>query len=308
MSQPPHISVLYDEVIEALQISPGACYIDGTLGAGGHTRGILQRGGRVMAFDWDPAAISYAQAELAEFGDQLILVNASFAEMATLAPAHGFPLGTVAGVLMDLGLSSRQLDDPERGFSFRYEAPLDMRFDPRTAVTAAELINTLPESALADIFWRYGDEPQSRRIAKAIVAQRPLSTTTELSALVAKLLYHPRNRSKIHPATRVFQSLRIAVNGELDALEKGLGAAISLLQAGGRLAVISFHSLEDRLVKNVMRDLSQEEVWPVNSAAPDPTWQPLLTRVTNKPIVPTAVEIAANPRSRSAKLRVAARR
>ncbi len=301
-----HLSVLYQEALEALQIVPHGRYIDGTLGAGGHTRGILSQGGHVLAFDWDPDALVYAQAQLAEFGDQLTLVNASFADMAEQAPLHGVAPGTVAGILLDLGLSSRQLDDPQRGFSFRFEAPLDMRFDPRKPHTAADLVNTLPESALADIFWRYGDEKQSRRIARAIVAQRPLYTTTALADLVAREI-HTRGRQTIHPATRVFQALRIAVNGELDALEKGLGAAISLLQPGGRLAVISFHSLEDRLVKNVMRELSQEVRWPANAPAPDPTWQPMLKRVTNKPIIPTAVEVARNPRSRSAKLRVATR-
>ena len=298
-----HLSVLYKEALEALNIVPHGRYIDGTLGAGGHTRGILSQGGLVLAFDWDPEAIQYAQKELAEFGEQVTFANASFAEMADVAPQHGFT--AVDGVLLDLGLSSRQLDNPERGFAFRFDAPLDMRFDTRRTQTAADLVNTLPESALADIFWRYGDEKQSRRIARAIVAQRPLQTTTQLADLVAREV---RGRQKIHPATRVFQALRIAVNGELDALEKGLDAAISLLKPGGRLAVISFHSLEDRLVKNVMRDLSQEEIWPDNAPEPDPTWRPVLTRVTRKPIVPTAVEIAANPRSRSAKLRVAEKR
>lgn len=302
-----HLAVLYQEVLEALQVVPHGRYIDGTLGAGGHTRGILNQGGHVLAFDWDPEAISYARDQLAQFGDQVTFVNASLADMAAQAPAHGFAPGTVDGILFDLGLSSRQLDDPQRGFAFRFDAPLDMRFDPRMTHTAADLVNTLPETALADIFWRYGDEKQSRRIARAIVAHRPIHTTTALADLVADTI-PVRGRQKIHPATRVFQALRIAVNGELDALEKGLGAAISLLKPGGRLAVISFHSLEDRLVKNVMRDQSQEEIWPANAPAPDPTWQPTLKRITTKPIVPTAVEVARNPRSRSAKLRVAQRR
>jgi 16S rRNA (cytosine1402-N4)-methyltransferase len=302
-----HLSVLYQEALEALQVVPHGRYIDGTLGAGGHTRGILTQGGLVLAFDWDPEAIQYARRQLVEFGDQVTFVNASFAQMGTEAPAHGFEHGRVHGILLDLGLSSRQLDNPERGFAFRFDAPLDMRFDPRHAQTAADLVNTLPASALADIFWRYGDEKHSRRIARAIVAQRPLNTTTELANLVAAVTPQ-RRRQKTHPATRVFQALRIAVNGELEALEKGLDAAISLLKPGGRLAVISFHSLEDRLVKNVMRDLSQEEIWPANAPEPDPTWQPVLTRITRKPITPTAEEMAHNPRSRSAKLRVAAKR
>ncbi len=296
-----HISVLYQEVLDALQVKENGRYIDGTLGAGGHTEGILQRGGRVLAFDWDPEAIAFAREKLASYGDQIQFANASYAEMGTIAPRFGFE--EVDGILMDLGLSSRQLDNPERGFSFRYEAPLDMRFNPTRGRTAADLLNDLPETALADIFWKYGDERQSRKIARAIVSQRPMQTTTQLAALVEGQVHQRRGR--IHPATKIFQALRIAVNGELEALETGVMAAVELLKSGGRIAVISFHSLEDRFVKNYFRDLSKEPNWSV-ALPPDQTdWVQELNLVTRKPIMPTEAEIEENPRSRSARLRVA---
>ena len=296
-----HIPVLYHEVLEALQVRPHGRYIDGTLGAGGHTRGILKQGGRVLAFDWDPEAIEFARQQLAEWGDQVQFVNASYAEMGQFAPAYGF--GEADGILMDLGLSSRQLDNPTRGFAFRYEAPLDMRFDPRTGQTAADLLNTWPATALADIFWRYGEEKQSRKLAQALVENRPWATTKQLADFIATILRNPRGRSHIHPATRIFQALRIAVNGELEALEKGLAAAVKLLAPSGRLAVISFHSLEDRLVKNHIRDLSQEPEW--SPAQLISNWQPTLKRISRKPIGPGTAELTTNPRSRSAKLRIA---
>lgn len=296
-----HISVLYQEVLDTLNIKENGRYIDGTLGAGGHTEGILKRGGRVLAFDWDPEAIAFAREKLAPYGDQIQFANASYAEMGTIAPQLGFEKAD--GVLMDLGLSSRQLDNPERGFSFRYEAPLDMRFNQTRGRTAADLLNNLPETALADIFWKYGDERQSRKIARAIVSQRPVQTTTQLASIIEGQVKHRRGR--IHPATKVFQALRIAVNGELEALETGVMAAIELLKSGGRIAVISFHSLEDRFVKNYFRDLSKEPSWSV-ALPPDQTeWVQELNLVTRKPIMPTEAEIEANPRSRSARLRVA---
>lgn len=296
-----HISVLYEEALDALHIKEGGRYIDGTLGAGGHTEGIVQRGGRVLAFDWDPQAVAYAREKLAPYGDMVQLVNASYADMGQLAPRYGFE--AVDGVLMDLGLSSRQLDDPERGFSFRFEAPLDMRFNQQRGRTAADLLNSLPETALADIFWKYGDERLSRKFARAIVSQRPLKTTKQLADILEGQV--KQRHTRIHPATKVFQALRIAVNGELEALETGLQAAVELLKSGGRIAVISFHSLEDRFVKNYFRDLSKEPNWSV-ALPPDQTnWKAVLTLVTRKPIVPSATEVEHNPRSRSAKLRVA---
>jgi 16S rRNA (cytosine1402-N4)-methyltransferase len=297
---PAHISVLFQEALDALNIHPTGRYIDGTLGAGGHTRGIIERGGRVLAFDWDPEAISFAQQALQDVGEHVQFINASYGEMAKLAPPAGF--NQVDGILLDFGLSSRQLDQPERGFSFRFTAPLDMRFDPRQPETAADIINSWAESALADIFWRYGDEEKSRAIAKAIVQHRPLNTTTELAELVAKVV---KKRGRIHPATTIFQALRIAVNHELEAVEQGLDGAIKLLKPGGRLVVISFHSLEDRLVKNLFRDLSRECSCPPEQPVCTCGRKPVLRTITRKPVVPSEEEIETNPRSRSAKMRVA---
>ncbi|MCA9924664.1 MAG: 16S rRNA (cytosine(1402)-N(4))-methyltransferase RsmH [Anaerolineales bacterium] len=305
MTRDTHVPVLYHEVIAMLQPRPSGRYLDGTVGAGGHTAGILQASaptGRVLAFDRDPEAAAFAQAQLASFGDRVTIVNHSYAEMGTVALQHGF--NAVDGILLDLGLSSRQLDNAARGFSFMKEGPLDMRFDPTQGESAADLINNLSESALADIFFKYGEVRNSRRIAKQIVAKRPFSTTTQLAELIAA---QSPKRGRIHPATLVFQALRIAVNKELEAVEVGILAAIDLLAPGGRLAVISFHSLEDRFVKQTFRQLSR-----TYEDAPElPTGRSLLTPklrlITRKPVTPGDAEITANPRSRSARLRVAER-
>ncbi|GAB4268654.1 MAG: 16S rRNA (cytosine(1402)-N(4))-methyltransferase RsmH [Candidatus Promineifilaceae bacterium] len=298
-----HIPVLYDEVLSLLAPKPGGSYLDCTVGAGGHTAGILEQSapsGRVLALDRDPEAAEFARRRLAHFGERVIVVNVNYADMADAASSHGF--NKFDGILMDLGLSSRQLADRARGFSFMNEGPLDMRFNPTQGQTAADLVNTLPEEALADIFWRFGEEKQSRRLAKLIVKNRPFFTTTALAAFIAK---HSRQRGRIHPATKIFQALRIATNDELAAVEKGLETAVTLLKPGGRLAVISFHSLEDRLVKQFMRRLSK---------APDPNivgwtahdaWQPTLKLITRKAVQASDAEIENNPRSRSARLRVA---
>ncbi len=301
-----HIPVLYQEVLTALRPQAQALFIDGTLGAGGHTEGLLAAAAetRVLAFDRDPEAIRFVQERLAPYGDRLTLVNHNFADMGGVAPGQGF--GQVEGILLDLGLSSRQLDSHERGFSFRFAAALDMRFDPTKGQSAADLINNLSEAELADIIWRYGEERQSRKVAQAIVRARPLQTTSQLADLVAQVIKRPKGRSHIHPATQIFQALRIAVNDELGALERGLQSAVELLKPGGRLAVISFHSLEDRIVKQFMRDRSATTI-----ATPDDPYRahqpinPSLRLVTPKPITATEAEITQNPRSRSAKLRVA---
>lgn len=303
MTPQPHIPVLYHEVLDLLQPQSNGRYIDGTVGAGGHTAGILEASapdGRVLALDRDPNAIAYAQQRLADDGDRVTFVHANYADMGQLAPAHGFD--TVDGILLDLGLSSRQLDAAARGFSFMQEGPLDMRFDPTQGKTAADLINNLSETELADIFWRYGEVRGSRRLAKAIVANRPFTTTTELAQLIAA---HSRSRRRIHPATLVFQALRIAVNDELKSVETGVMAAIDLLKPGGRLAVISFHSLEDRFVKRTFRRLSR-----TYEKAPElPTGRrpldPTVRLITRKPVQASEEEVAENPRSRSARLRVA---
>ncbi|MBP7998251.1 MAG: 16S rRNA (cytosine(1402)-N(4))-methyltransferase RsmH [Chloroflexi bacterium] len=301
-----HIPVLYQEVLAALRPRPHTRFIDGTLGGGGHTEGLLAAADEVhvLAFDRDPEAIQFVQARLSGYGDRLVLVNQNFAAMGKVAPEKGF--GQVEGILLDLGLSSRQLDTAERGFSFRFEAPLDMRFDPSQGESAADLLNNWNEADLADIIWRYGEERQSRKIAQAIVRARPITTTGQLAELVAGLIKRPKGRSMIHPATQIFQALRIAVNDELGSLARGLAGAIDLLQPGGRLAVISFHSLEDRIVKQLMRDRSATTI-----ATPDDPYRahqpiiPTLRLVTPKPITASTAEMAQNPRSRSAKLRVA---
>lgn len=301
-----HIPVLFDDVMELLQPRPAGHYIDGTLGAGGHTAGILEAsapGGRVLAFDLDPEAIAFARKRLERFGDRVTYVHASYADMGQVAPEHNFE--NVDGILLDLGLSSRQLEAADRGFSFMREGPLDMRFDPTQEATAAELVNNLPVESLAGIFWRYGEEQNSRRYARAIVANRPIKTTTQLADIIEKEAPGWVRRKRIHPATQLFQALRIAVNRELEALETGLQAAVDLLKPGGRAAVISFHSLEDRFVKNYFRDLTKDCICPPRQPICTCDVEPVLRLVTRKPVMADEDEIEENPRSRSARLRVA---
>jgi len=302
MSTFNHIPVLFDEVLTLLQPKANGRYIDGTLGAGGHTAGLLQQSapsGRVLVFDKDAAAIAFAKQQLEPFGERVTYVHASYAEMGQLAPAHGFT--SVDGILLDLGLSSRQLDDAQRGFSFMKEGPLDMRFDTSQGETAADLVNNLDEAALADIFWRYGEEKSNRKIARMIVAERPFATTTQLADRIAQTV--PR-RGRIHPATQVFQALRIAVNRELETVETGVLAALALLGVNGRLAVISFHSLEDRFVKQTFRELSKDCTCPPNQPVCTCGGQANFRLITRKAVQASAEEIAQNSRSRSARLRV----
>lgn len=301
-----HVPVLYKEVLEYLQPRPGGLYVDGTVGAGGHSAGILRASlpdGRLLAFDRDPQALDRARQTLAGFAERVTFVHASYAQMDRLAPEHGFT--AVDGVLLDLGLSSLQVEDAQRGFSFMREGPLDMRFDTTQGDTAADLVNNLPAEALADIFWRYGEEENSRRYARAIVGARPIQTTTELADLIEEEAPHWVRRKRIHAATKVFQALRIAVNSELAELESGLPAAIELLRPGGRVAVISFHSLEDRFVKNLFRDLARECICPPRQPICTCDVEPVLRPVTRKVVMADADEIERNPRSRSARLRVA---
>jgi 16S rRNA (cytosine1402-N4)-methyltransferase len=299
-----HVPVLFQETIEMLQPRPGGRYIDGTLGAGGHAAAILEASapdGRLLAFDRDPEAIVFARGRLGDLAARAVFANATFAAMGELAPAKGF--AEVDGILLDLGLSSRQLADAERGFSFLKEGPLDMRFDPTQTVTAADLVNKLPEAELADIFWRYGEERRSRHLARVIIANRPVTTTTQLAQMVAD--QSGRRTGRIHPATRIFQALRIAVNEELAALESVLPAAVELLVTGGRLAVISFHSLEDRTVKLFIREMSRDCICPPEQPVCTCATTPRLRPLTRKAIKPAEAEIARNPRSRSARLRAA---
>ena len=300
-----HVSVLYDEVLTWLKPRSGGQYIDATLGAGGHAMGILiasHPDGRLLGLDADPGAVSFASKILASYGDRAVLRSANFCQIGEVAEALG--LKGVDGILMDLGLSSRQLDDAERGFSFSQDGPLDMRMDPDRGHSAADLVNTLSEADLSNLLWQYGEERQSRRIARAIVAERPLTTTGQLADLVTRVV---GRRDKIHPATRTFQALRIAVNEELDALKQALPQARDLLRPGGRLAIIAFHSLEDRLVKQFYRKESRDCVCPPELPVCVCQHQATLRVLTSKPVRPTAGEIARNPRSRSARLRIAER-
>jgi 16S rRNA (cytosine1402-N4)-methyltransferase len=303
-----HTPVLYQAVLSALQPRAGSRYVDGTLGAGGHAGGVLELAspdGLLLGLDRDPAALDLASARLERFGTRLTLRHGSFADLGQHLAAVGWP--SVQGVLLDLGLSSMQLEAPDRGFAFRLDGPLDMRFDPGQPSTADDLVNQLTERELADLLWRWGEEPQSRRIARAIVAQRPLDSTLELASVVARAAGH-RPGQRIHPATRTFQALRIAVNDELAALEAGLEQAVGVLAPGGRLAVISFHSLEDRIVKHFLRAEAKGCICPPQQPVCTCGRQARLRVVTPRPIRPDADEMEVNPRARSARLRVGERR
>lgn len=299
-----HEPVLYREIIHALQPTSNGLYVDGTLGAGGHAHGILEDSapdGRLLGLDLDPVALDVAGDRLEHFGDRAVLVQDSYVAMGQHINNLGWD--AVDGILLDLGLSSMQLDTPERGFSFRADALLDMRFDPSASLTAADLVNKLPESELADIIYNYGEERYSRKIARSIVAARPIHTTQELAALVSKTL--GRFGSRIHPATRTFQALRIAVNQELTALETVLPIALGELKSGGRLAIISFHSLEDRIVKQFFRRESRDCICPPELPICVCDHQAQLREIVRRPIRPEESEIERNPRARSARLRVA---
>jgi 16S rRNA (cytosine1402-N4)-methyltransferase len=303
-----HIPVLVKPVINGLMPRAGGCYIDGTLGAGGHAEAILQASGpdgRLLGFDRDATALAIARSRLAGFGTRLVAVHDSYEVMGQVAPLHGF--AQVDGILLDLGLSSMQVDAPARGFSFQRDGPLDMRFDSTADIpTAADLVNTLPEEELVELVRDFGEERYARRIGRAIVEARPLNTTGALAEVVARAV--PRNpRGKIHPATRVFQALRIAVNDELGTLERTLPVAVGLLAGGGRLAVISFHSLEDRIVKTFMRRESRDCICPPEHPVCTCDHRAIVRPITRKPMRATEQEIAENPRARSAKLRIAER-
>jgi len=280
-----HVPVLAQPVIEYLAPRAGGRYIDATLGAGGHAAGILDASvpdGRLLGFDADPAALSIARENLARFGERVTFVHANFEHLREVATAHGFV--SVDGIVLDIGLSSMQLADTARGFSFTSEGALDMRFNPDLETTAADLVNALDEAELADLIFEYGEEHASRRIARAIVYARPITTAAHLAAVIEKSM---GRRGGIHPATRTFQALRIAVNRELEVLTNVLPQIVDMLAVGGRAAIISFHSLEDRIVKNYFRSCAQLRV------------------LTKHPLQATRAEELANPRSRSAKLRVA---
>ena len=304
-----HLPVLAEEVLAMLAPRSGSLQIDATLGGGGHTERILEAAnpdGRLLGLDADPAAIDRVDQRLRHrFGDRLVLAQANFRELATVAPDAGF--GAVDGCLFDLGLSSFQLVDTERGFGFRAGGPLDMRFDTSRGVPAAELLATLDAAELTALFRRYGEEPKASRIARAIVEARreaPVATAEELAALIERVVpRNPRQPRRTHPATRVFQALRIAVNEELEALEAGLAAAVDLLRPGGRLVVLSYHSLEDRIVKRFFAAERRGCVCPPELPVCVCGRNPRLRLLTRRSVTPTPEEVATNPRSRSARLR-----
>jgi len=308
-----HLPVLAEEVLAMLAPRSGSLQIDATLGGGGHTERILEAAkpdGRLLGLDADPAAINRVERRLRpRFGERLVLRQANFRELATVAPDAGFD--AVDGCLFDLGLSSFQLADTDRGFGFRAGGPLDMRFDTSRGVPAAELLATLDAAELTALFRRYGEEPRANRIARAIVDARreaPVAGAEELAALVERVAPpNPRQPRRTHPATRVFQALRIAVNEELEALEAGLAAAVDLLRPGGRLVVLSYHSLEDRIVKRFFAAERRGCVCPPELPVCVCGRNPRLRLLTRKSVTPTPEEVATNPRSRSARLRAAER-
>jgi len=303
---PGHTPVLVDEVLTSLAPRAGALIVDATLGDGGHAEALLRRiapAGRLIGLDRDGEAIAFAEERLRSFGRNVTVRQACFGDLDGALDALG--VGTVDGVLFDIGVSTRQLLEPARGFSFDRDGPLDMRMDQRQERTAAELVNTLDERTLADLIYRYGEERASRKIARQIVARRPLRTTRDLVHAVEAALGGARGR--LHPATRTFQALRIATNGELDALERGLTQAVHRLRPGGRVCVIAFHSMEDRIVKQTFQRYSRGCTCPPDVPACRCGGQRLLRVLTKKPIAPSPAEIRQNPRARSARLRAAER-
>jgi 16S rRNA (cytosine1402-N4)-methyltransferase len=301
-----HIPVMAREVVEALQPRDGGRYLDGTFGAGGYTAAMLDRADcQVIAIDRDPDAIAAGRVLAERYAPRLRLIEGRFGDMADLLSAEG--VEDVDGVALDLGVSSMQFDQADRGFSFRASGPLDMRME-KNGASAADLVNESDEAELADIIWRYGEERRSRRVARAIVEARRtkrIDTTGELAEIVRRAV-GPQGRDESDPATRTFQALRIAVNDELGELERGLAAAEQVLAPGGRLAIVSFHSLEDRAVKEFVRARAGRTPGPSRHAPPRAGEQDATLRdLTRKPMVPSDAEVAANPRARSARLRVA---
>mgnify|MGYP000515261741 FL=1 len=301
-----HTPVMVPEIMQALKTQPGGRYIDGTLGEGGHSKSILnavEPGGQVLGLDADAEAITVATERLMEHGDAFLAINTNFRDIRATALRYEFV--PVHGVLFDLGVSSLQLDRESRGFSFRRSDPLDMRFSFDQQLTAADIVNEYAESELADLIFHLGEDRAARRIARLIVQKRPINTSLELAELIEKV--SPRRGKRMHPATRTFQAIRIAVNDELSALETALEQAVSLLGQGGRLAVISYHSLEDRIVKNFIRKQASDCICPPGTPVCRCNHLATLKMISRRPLTPTDSEIETNQRSRSAKLRVAER-
>lgn len=300
----PHRPVLYQETIQYLTAKQAKRFLDCTAGAGGHSEGLLLQSSpdsELIALDLDSHAIQLSQERLKPFGNRAKVVQASYLDAPKVLQEVGWD--GVDGIVMDLGVSSMQLDQADRGFSFRYDAPLDMRFDPSKGQSAADLVNTLNEAELANILWEYGEEKFSRRIARAILKARPLYTTFELAEVVRKAV--GKTREQQDPATRSFQALRIAVNDELESITQAVPSLIETLKTQGRIAIISFHSLEDRIIKNVFRQESTDCLCPPEKLICDCGHSATIKVLTKRPITATEDELQSNPRSRSAKLRVA---
>lgn len=304
-----HVSVLLEECIKYLNIKPDGVYVDGTLGMGGHSEAILEKltaGGTLISIDRDDRALAFAGKRLARFGKQSVRVKGNFGDVGRILTELGIP--RVDGMMFDLGVSSPQLDNPERGFSYMHDAPLDMRMDERAPLTAKDILNTWSEAELRSILWRYGEERYSGRIAAAIVARRevkPLETTGELVDIIRGAMPAAALREKQHPAKRSFQAVRIAVNDELGSLERMLETVPDRLETGGRLLVISFHSLEDRMVKEAIRSREAGCTCPKEFPICTCGFVKTLKSVTRKPVSPTHEEMEENPRARSARLRIA---
>ena len=300
-----HTPVLLSETLKALAVQPGGRYVDCTLGSGGHAAAILDHsspGGQLLGIDADSHAIEIARERLEHYKDSILLVNDNFANLQSICIKYDF--FPVHGILFDLGLSSLQLNGHGRGFSFQHDAPLDMRFNPQQEVTAADIVNTFPEAKLAQIIRTYGEEIYSHRIASQIVKERPIKTTLQLAHVIEQAV---GRRGKLHPATKTFQALRIAVNQELEHLENALKQAIDLLGFEGRLVVISYHSLEDRIAKQLLQREARGCICPPGTPACVCQHVPSLRLINKKVITPAATEIELNPRSRSAKMRAAER-
>ncbi len=300
-----HTPVLLSETLRALSVQPGGRYIDCTLGSGGHAASILDHsspGGQLLGIDADPNAIEVAQERLQHYKDSILLVNDNFVNLQSIC--HKYDFSPVHGILLDLGISSLQLNGNGRGFSFQFDAPLDMRFNPNQKVTAADIINTTSEARLAHLIKTYGEESHSHQIARSIVKERPIETTRQLARLIERVV---SRRGKLHPATKTFQALRIAVNHELEYLETALRQAIDLLGFEGRLVVISYHSLEDRIVKQFMQREARNCICPPDIPTCVCHHTSRLRLINKKVITPSSMETGLNPRSRSAKLRAAER-
>ena len=304
-----HVPVLLEEVLCWLRPVPGGRYLDGTVGLGGHAEGILKESspnGVLFGLDWDEEALHHARVRLEPFGERTFLIQGDFKDLAEIGKERG--ISELDGVLFDLGVSSLQLEVEERGFAFSRDGPLDMRMDRRLSLNAADLVSHLAEDDLADLIWRFGEEREAKRIARRIVQfrqKKEITRTQQLAEIVRQAVRSRSGRFRIHPATRTFQALRIAVNRELEGLEQAIRAAVDLLQSRGRIAVISYHSLEDRIVKQTLVSLSRHSGFSSPGEIRDAPEEPRVMRLSKKPITPKPAEVKGNPRCRSAKLRVA---